>query len=146
MLIQTSRFGQLQINAEDLFHFPAGVIGFEDSKRWVLLADAENEAVGWLQSTSQPDVAMAVVSPRRFAAHYRVHVSRGDLGTLCLDNLDRAFILCCVSRHPQGLTMNLKAPVIINLDRRLGCQVVTTDDQPVQWLLASSAIRLRKSA
>ncbi|HMC10031.1 MAG TPA: flagellar assembly protein FliW, partial [Pirellulaceae bacterium] len=45
------------------------------------------------------------------------------------------------------LTLNLKAPLIINLDRRLGRQVITTDEQPVALpLVPAPPALLRKSA
>ncbi|MCI0403985.1 MAG: flagellar assembly protein FliW, partial [Acidobacteria bacterium] len=48
---------------------------------------------------------------------------------------DSAFVLSVVSKSDGELTLNLKAPLIINLDRRLGRQVVTADEQPVAWQL-----------
>ena len=44
------------------------------------------------------------------------------------------------------LTLNLRAPLVINLDRRIGCQVVTVDPQPMQYELANLPAELRKSA
>jgi flagellar assembly factor FliW len=44
------------------------------------------------------------------------------------------------------LTINLRAPIVINLDRRLGSQVITVDHQPVRYELAALPIALRKSA
>ena len=122
MLLHTTRFGTIQTEAEDVFLFPHGLIGLEDFRRWVLLADAENDAVGWLQSTSHPDVAVAVVSPRRFVPDYQVRIPRSDLEQLQLDELDRTFVLSLVSRNQHGLTLNLRAPVLFNLDRRLASQ------------------------
>ncbi len=146
MLLHTTRFGTIQVETDDIFLFPNGLIGLEDFRRWVLLADAENDAVGWLQSTSHPDVAIAAVSPRRFVPDYQVRVSRGELAQLQLDELDRAFVLTVVSRNPHGLTLNLKAPLLFNLDRRLASQVVTNDDQPVQWDLSVPILKIRRSA
>ena len=146
MLLHTTRFGTIQAETDDIFLFPHGLIGLEDFHRWVLLADAENDAVGWLQSTSHPDVALAVVSPRRFVPEYQVRIPRVELERLQLDELDRAFVLTLVSRNHHGLTLNLKAPVLFNLDRRLACQVVTSDDQPLQWDLMVPILKLRKSA
>lgn len=40
-------------------------------------------------------------------------------------------MLSVVSQSDGDLTLNLKAPLVINLDRRLGRQVITSDDQPV---------------
>jgi len=52
-----------------------------------------------------------------------------------------------VNRNKHSVTLNLKAPLIINLDRRLGRQVITNDDQPVAMPLVSPAdLQLRKSA
>ncbi|MBC8355059.1 MAG: flagellar assembly protein FliW [Planctomycetes bacterium] len=146
MLLHTTRFGTILVESDDIFLFSRGLIGLEDFRRWVLLADAENDAVGWLQSTSHSDVAVAVVSPRRFVPEYQVHVPRVELEQLQLDELDRAFVLTLVSRNGHGLTLNLKAPVLFNLDRRVACQVVTSDDQPLQWDLTVPIIKLRQSA
>jgi len=146
MLLHTTRFSTIQTETDDIFLFPNGLIGLENFRRWVLLADAENDAVGWLQSTSHPDVAVAVVSPRRFVPEYQVRIPRGELAQLQLDEVDRAFVLTLVSRNHHGLTLNLKAPVLFNLDRRLARQVVSSDDQPLQWDLRVPILKLRKSA
>lgn len=146
MLINTSRFGSVRIKSEDVFTFPHGLIGLESCRRWVLLSDFENEAVGWLQSANLPDVAVAVISPRRFLPDYQVHVSRGQLTPLELTGVDQAFVLNIVAKNDDRLTVNLKAPLIINLNRRVGRQVVTSDDQPVQFELTSRSLKLRKSA
>lgn len=146
MLLHTTRFGSLRVESDDLFVFPCGVIGFEDLHRWVLLADAQNDAVGWLQCASHADVAIPVVSPRRFVPEYRVRASNESLGVLEIGATDRTYVLTTVARNANGLTLNLKAPILFNLDRRLGAQIVTTDDQPLQWELESPILKLRRTA
>ena len=146
MEISTTRFGKVTIDAEDILLFPHGLLGYEDNQHWVLLADAENPAVGWLQSVSRPGLAMAVVSPRRFVDGYQLRVDRAELTGLQLGSEDRAYVLTLLSNHEGSLTTNLRAPVVINLQRRLGRQVVTSDEQPLQHLLAASPVSLRKSA
>ena len=115
------------------------MIAFEDCRHWVLLGDEGNESLGWLQSITRGEVALAVVSPRRFAPEYQVHVTRGQLSSLELSQLRFGFVLSVVSKSDGELTLNLKAPLIINLDRRLGRQVVTADEQPVAWQLGRPA-------
>ena len=70
MNVETTRFGRLEVDSDDLLVFPAGLFGLESCRHWVLLADAQNDALGWLQCTSRPDVAVAVVTPRRFVPDY----------------------------------------------------------------------------
>lgn len=147
MHIDTSRFGAVQIEADDILLFPHGLIAFEDCRHWVLLSDAENESLGWLQSVSRPEVALAVISPRRFVPGYQVRVGRSQLAPLELAQFDQAFLLTIVSQEEQTLTVNLKAPIVVNLDRRLGRQVITTDEQSVAHQIGQRVRPLlRKSA
>jgi flagellar assembly factor FliW len=122
------------------------LLGLENCRHWVLLADAYNEALGWLQSTSRPDIALAVVSPRRFVPYYQLRVARSELTPLALRDIKQAEVLAIVGRHEQSMTLNLKAPLVINLEQRLGRQVVSSGDQPVQYLLEVERVPLRKSA
>jgi flagellar assembly factor FliW len=145
MQIKTTRFGSLEIEAEDIISFPGGLLGLEDCRHWVLLADVENSALGWLQCASRAEVALAVVSPRRFAPHYQFRVFRSELTPLELAQAADAQVLTIVGKNERSITLNLKAPVVINLQRRLGRQVVANGDQPVQYELTSYA-PLKKSA
>ena len=146
MILSTTRFGAVQLESDDIFLFANGLIGIEECRRWVLLADINNDSIGWLQSATHPDIALAVVSPRRFVPDYKLRISAAQLANLELDDLDRAFILMVVAKNDGRLTMNLKAPLLINLDRRIGRQVVTSDEQPLQHALTFDPVQLSKSA
>jgi flagellar assembly factor FliW len=146
MQISTTRFGNIGMDKQDVIFFPKGLIGLEDIRHWVLLADAENEALGWLQSTADPEVALAVISPRRFIPHYRVRVGKRELAAVDLESLTQAYVLTIVSENRGRLTANLRAPLVFNLERRLGRQIVTSDDQPLQWELTVPRLKIRKSA
>lgn len=145
MQIQTTRFGRLEIAPHDVLVFPAGIPGLEDCREWVLLADAGNDALGWLQSTTRREIAFAVVSPRRFIPGYQFRVARSELAPLELADVRDAQVLVIVGKNPRGITLNLKAPLVIHLERRLGRQVVANGDQPIQYELpASSAIEIQR--
>ena len=146
MQVSTTRFGNVEIEADDILLFSGGIYGFEDCRHWVLLADAENEAVAWLQCISKPDVAVPVISPRRFLPDYQVRVARSQLDALELSAPDLAYVLVIVNRNDDALTANLKAPLIVNLDRRVGRQVVTNDEQPLAHQSGVISRSLRKSA
>ena len=146
MKIDTTRFGNVEIEPDHLLHFPSGMLGLEDCRHWVLLADAETDGLGWLQSTVHAEIALAVVSPRRFVPDYQVRISRGELAALELADLRDAHLLAILGKGEQGITLNLKAPVVINLQRRLGRQVITNGDLPIQYPLAKQPVTLRKSA
>jgi flagellar assembly factor FliW len=141
MKITTTRFGAVTIEDADVLTFVDGLIGMEDCRRWVLLADAQNTALGWLQSLDRPDVALGVVSPRRFVADYQVRVARREIQPLGLQNPADAQILAIVSHSDNGLALNLKAPLVIHVAERLGRQIVARDDHAIQHRLQSTARR-----
>lgn len=145
MLIQTSRFGQIDANHEDVIIFPQGLIGFESSRQWLILPDPENPDVAWLQSAAQPQVALPLLSPRKFVPDYKVNISKRQLSPLKLQNSDRVYILSVISKSGKTLTANLRSPVVVNLTKRLGCQVITNDAQPLALpisLTTASVIRM----
>lgn len=132
MQISTTRFGLVAIQPEDILHFPEGMLGLEGCQRWVLLADSGNDALAWLQSTSRPEIALAVVHPKRFVPDYQLHVARRELEPLELASLAEAEMLAVVNAHGGELTLNLKAPLVINVSRRLGRQVIADGNARVR--------------
>ena len=132
MRIDTQRFGTLQLKADQLFLFPQGLVGMETLRHWALLPDEQNPSVAWLQSASRGDRAVPLISPRAFFDDYRVHVTRRELASLHMQMGAELYVLTTVSGHVGRLTTNLRSPLLLNLSRRLGCQVITSDEQPIQ--------------
>ncbi len=144
--IATSRFGRVDIEPDDVIHFPQGIMGMEDCRDWILLVDSQNDLLRWLQSTQRPEIALAVVSPRRFVEAYKVRVASRELASLQLDDVRQAQVLVIVGKSQDTITLNLRAPLVIHVERRLGCQVVTKDPHPIQYVLHTEAAPLRMSA
>jgi flagellar assembly factor FliW len=133
MQIQTSRFGKIIIDENELLMMPQGLIGFETCRHWILIANPTNEDIAWLQSVGVPNVAIPVISPRRYAPEYRVQISQRDLAVLRLHNDDKLFVLTVVSKSGMTLTTNLKSPILLNATRKIAAQVVCTNDSPLSW-------------
>jgi flagellar assembly factor FliW len=141
MNVETTRFGRLQIEPEDVITISAGLFGLESCQHWVLLADAQNDALGWLQCTTRPEVAVAVVSPRRFVPDYQVRVSKSELKPLALNEMRDAKVLVIVGKNHRSITLNLKAPLVFNLKQRVGRQIVVNNEMAIQHELANDAPR-----
>jgi flagellar assembly factor FliW len=137
MEVTTTRFGTLQAPPSDILLFEHGLIGLRHCRQWIVLADAQNPALGWLQCVDDPDMAVGVVSPRRFVPDYQLRVSKQDLAPLGLSNLREAQVVVIVSRRPEGLSLNLRAPLVINVEARRGRQVVAADALPVRMALTA---------
>ena len=146
MRITTTRFGRIDVDAADVIRFPSGLPGLEGCREWALLADATNDALGWLQSTTRGDVALAVVSPRRFVPGYQIRIPRSELSPLAITDLRQAQVVVVVGSNGRTLTLNLKAPIVINLEARTGRQVVASGELPLQYELPGATPGMKKSA
>ncbi len=151
MDVFTTRFGTLSVDPQDELIFESGLIGLEHCRRWVVLTDTKNPTLGWLQSLDEGHIALGVVSPRRFVPDYQLRTDRADLQALELATFRDAEVVVIASRQTNGqqaagLTLNLRAPLVINVERRRGCQVIAKDDYPVQFSLSLPSIPLKRTA
>jgi flagellar assembly factor FliW len=146
MDITTIRFGTVTIEQEDILTFVDGLIGMEDCRQWALLADSQNDALGWLQSLDRSEVALAVVSPRRFVPDYKVRVGRRDIEPLGLPSAEDAQVLAILNQVNDTLVINLKAPLVVHVGERVGRQIVAKDDHAVQHPVHGVTLRLRRTA
>jgi flagellar assembly factor FliW len=110
------------------------------------LKDSQNDAVAWLQSVQRSKIALPLVSPRRFLPDYHIRVAQAELGLLEVDDVRAVQVVVIAGRSDHSMTLNLKAPLLINMARRLGRQVVTNGDLPVRYELTGSSMAWKKSA
>lgn len=127
MLLNTKHFGQLEVDEKGIIDFPEGLPGFEDAKRFVLIANGGEDLIfQWLQSIDNMDLAFVVIDPKIIKDDYIVDVPEEEVEELQIDESSETIVLCIVV-VPEDLakiTANLKAPVIINNTSKKGKQVV----------------------
>ncbi len=130
MIIQTSRFGQVQLNNEDIITFSEGLLGFQDLRTFVLLDDPNDDIFAWLQSCESPAIAFPVLEPELFSETYKINLSKSDLEILQLPDSKkaRAFCIVTIPDDPTMMTANVKAPIIVNVDKKRARQCVLQDN------------------
>ena len=67
----TTRFGEIELNDEDIIQFPTGLYGFEKETRFVLMPFDEVDCpLEWMQSLINPALAFVVTDPFIFVPDY----------------------------------------------------------------------------
>lgn len=143
MHLETTRFGTLACAARDLLLFLEGVIGFEHLHAWVLLREPP---LCWLQAVEDPQIALPVISPFRCVADYRLQLDPVDCQMLDLTASENALVLVVIGQHDGEWTLNLRAPLLIRPELRLGRQVVTSSGHSLQHVLPRTRGSVRKCA
>ena len=123
---ETTRFGELEVQASSIIDVVFGVIGFPDLRKYVLLE--YNPPFSWLQSIERPDLAFVAVNGAEFGEHYGVPLPIGDRDLDLQEGDDVAIInLVSVRPDPTQTTVNLKAPILVKLRNMKGRQLVLDD-------------------
>jgi flagellar assembly factor FliW len=138
MRIQTRMFGDIDITADDVIVFPAGIPPFNELREYCLLAREEEPGLCCLQAVRAPDIAFAVLPPAVIIGEYEIDLSDADAAEIQLERVEDAelFVILAVHREPSRVTANLRAPLVINRRRRLGKQVILQETEyPRQHML-----------
>lgn len=130
MVIKTTRFGQVELNSEDVLTLNEGLLGFQDLRQFVLLDDPNDDIFAWLQSCELPSVAFPVLEPEIFGHKYSVNLNRTDMESLKMqaDQMPAFLNIITIPDDPTQMTANIKAPIVINLDQRIARQCVLQDN------------------
>lgn len=129
--IKTTRFGEIEVKEKDVLELPAGLIGFPELKRYVLLDHDKESPFKWLQSLDDGAIAFVLINPLLFKPDYTVEVSEAEVADLAIEDERDAVISVIITMpsNPQNMTANLKAPLVFNLKNRKGRQVILNNPE-----------------
>lgn len=129
MIIETFRFGKIEIDPETLLSLPEGPIGMSDVKRFCLLEVAPASPMRWLQAVDEPALAFVVVNPYDFYPDYEFELGTKDVEQLSLEKPEDAAVLVLLTITSEQVTANLVAPIIVNTQSRVARQVILQDER-----------------
>ena len=138
MIIDTLRFGELEVSEDQIFHFPMGILGFAASKSFVIIDLESQKPFKWMQSVDDPSTAFVLSDPLLIHSSYCAVVRRDDLEPLGEINENELVVsvIITISDRPEDMSANLCAPLIFNLVNRRGIQYVLNDRKyPVKYTI-----------
>lgn len=136
MVIKTRIFGEVTIDDEKMINFPNGIVGFPELTDFALIHDAEKGNQGgirWLQSVQEPNFAMPVVDPLVIRTDYNPSVDDELLKVIGEGDDLLVLVTITVPSDLKKMSINLKAPLVVNVDTRKAVQVILEEDFPVKF-------------
>ena len=131
MEIETTRFGQVEIDENLIITLPDGVLGFEDLKRYIILDHFDKESpFKWLQSVEDPSLAFVITDPLVFVPEYKAKISKEEVSSIALSDASKAIIVVIVNikRDHSEITVNLQGPIVINAEKKLARQIIIREN------------------
>lgn len=123
--ITLPNFGECTFAESEVLSFPWGLPGFAELRRFLVLAVPEQAGYIWLQSLDDISVALPMCDPWSLFDDYEAPLPHYAKQSLALENPDDFCLLCVcvVGKGAAEMTINLLAPVVINLKTRVGRQI-----------------------
>ena len=132
MLLQTKHFGGIEIAENSIIRFDSGLPGFELLKEFILI-DSGDEAspFKWLQCINEPQMAFAIANPFLIVKDYDFVLGDEASVRLKIKKIEdvAVYVIVVVPEDYEKISMNLKAPLIINIKNNKGEQIILDTDK-----------------
>lgn len=140
MKAETRLFGKIDIADDRIITLKEGIIGFPELQKFALIHDEEKKEKGkimWLQSMDDTAFAMPVMNPLEVIPKYHPTISEDKYKILGKLSPEDIFVLVTITvpKNIQNMSVNLKAPFIINMNNLQGAQIIVEDDYPVKYMI-----------
>lgn len=119
-------------------HFPQGLPGFEKLTRFFLCERERLQPLTLLVALDTADVALPLLRSADFLRDYAPRIPASDLAALEANSVEdlNLFVVVTFERRDGSVAVNLRAPICVNVIRRLGRQVLLPDETyPLQYPL-----------
>ena len=129
MLIQTSRFGEIEIEENQIITMPSGLIGFPEDLRFVIREDEAASPFRWLQAIDNQLLAFVMIEPHVSISNYELELTKDNLKKLKAEKIEdlSVFVIVTMAKKMEDVTVNLQGPLLFNLEKRLGLQFIISD-------------------
>lgn len=139
MEIQTKLFGTIAVDENKVIRFDNGIIGFPSLNRFLLIYDEEKkdkDNIYWLQSVDEPTFSLPVLDPLLVMETYNPTLEDELLKSISLSDQEEMLVFTTVTVPSDytKMTVNLKAPLLINTTTKKGCQIIIENEEyPVKY-------------
>ena len=137
MKITTAYMGEVEINPSQIIKFEHGLPGFEDEKEFTQLPLSEESAYQVLQSVKTAGLAFIITSPYTIIADYNFDLEDSVIQALNIKSADQVAVFVIVSLKDtlENSTVNLKAPIVLNVENQKAKQMILDEDYSIRHQL-----------
>jgi len=129
--VQTTRFGELEVDKKDLINFKEGMLGFEQLKKFFIVDPGDQTLILWLQSVDDETTAFPIIEPKIYSPDYTAKLLPAEMASLELETLTDAsvYTILTIPQVVTDMSANLKAPIVINNKTKIARQIVLQDSK-----------------
>ncbi|MCP5051841.1 MAG: flagellar assembly protein FliW [bacterium] len=130
MEITSKLLGQVEFSEESIIHFEEGLIGIPGNKKFILIEKEDFLPFSYLQCVDDPSFILVVISPMLVEKEFKFNIHKEDLNAIDIKDENDFSLLAIVifAKQVQDITVNLKAPILINIHTKQALQIILQND------------------
>lgn len=147
MMIETERFGSIDINNCKAIKFLNGLPGFEELKEFIILEADESKPLYWLQSTENMYICLPMIIPFELMEDYFIEIHDNELNDINITNQNDLMLMnvVVIPEDITKMTANMAAPIVINAKSGIGKQIIIDSKEfSVRYPIYESIMRKLK--
>ncbi len=130
MIINSTRFGELEVDEKQIFTFEGGIPGFFEEYEFAFIPQDNNTGdkptFAYLQSLKTPELTFLLADPFAFFPHYEFTIGdelEQELGTSA-NNLPMVWVTTTILDTIENATVNLLGPLLFNTQNQKATQLI----------------------
>lgn len=128
--IKSPKLGLVEYSESDLITLASPLLGFTELNDYLIISNTDYFPFLWLQSVEDPSVCFILIEPEAFFKEYTPKINKRELKVMGVSDIKELKLFCIVviPDDPQEATANLRAPLIVNFERKIAKQTILEDD------------------
>ncbi|AWB46234.1 flagellar assembly protein FliW [Paenibacillus sp. CAA11] len=125
MLVNTSRFGDIDIEEKDVVNFISPILGFAEERKYIIVNQFEQNSFQYMQSVTEPNLTFVLADPFQFNKEYDFVLEEHWIRELEINSEEDVTVKAITTvRSATDITINLAAPIIINEKNNKAAQII----------------------
>lgn len=129
MKIKTKYLGEMEYDNKNVIVFEEGIPGFPDLHKYALIP-INDLVFSYMQSIEDEKICFIVMPPAFAEPSYDIDISNATVEKLKVEKPEdvNVFSIVTIPNNINDMTINLKAPIILNTKNNKAVQEVLDDD------------------
>ena len=133
MQVETRDFGLAEIDEKDVVTFVKPILGFEEYSQFVMIMDQDIQGFAWLQSVQEKELCF-IIANAALIDGYAPTIDKDTLEALGGEYTEM-WLMASIKEETIKTTVNLKSPLLFNMNNFTAAQAVSEDDLPFRFAI-----------
>lgn len=131
MKLNSAKLGELEYTEDDIITLSSPLLGFPELQDFLLISDDNSYPFLWFQSVEDKDICFILIETNIFFKDYKPDIPKRELKVLAISDKNdmKIFSIVVVPTDPKLSTANLRAPLVVNFDKKLAKQIILDNEE-----------------